>query len=78
MSSSATAEVLKIRAPLHLVRAHDDLTTIPLPPRVKGFPELRYMGSKHRLLPWIHTSSTHWISRPPQTLLLAADVSATC
>lgn len=26
----------------------------PLPDRVKSYPELRYMGSKHRLLPWIH------------------------
>lgn len=25
-----------------------------LPERVKDYPELRYMGSKHRLLPWIH------------------------
>lgn len=27
---------------------------IPLPKQTLGFPELRYMGSKHRLLPWIH------------------------
>jgi len=27
---------------------------IPLPKQALGFPELRYMGSKHRLLPWIH------------------------
>jgi adenine-specific DNA-methyltransferase len=27
---------------------------IPLPEQVYEFPELRYMGSKHRLLPWIH------------------------
>ena len=26
----------------------------PLPARVADYPELRYMGSKHRLLPWIH------------------------
>ncbi|HEY0093877.1 MAG TPA: DNA adenine methylase, partial [Archangium sp.] len=25
-----------------------------LPERAAGFPQLRYMGSKHRLLPWIH------------------------
>lgn len=25
-----------------------------LPERVASFPQLRYMGSKHRLLPWIH------------------------
>jgi len=27
---------------------------VPLPERALGFPELRYMGSKHRLLPWLH------------------------
>lgn len=26
-----------------------------LPPRVADYPELRYMGSKRRLLPWIHS-----------------------
>lgn len=26
-----------------------------LPERVADYPELRYMGSKHRLLPWIHS-----------------------
>jgi len=26
----------------------------PLPPRILDYPELRYMGSKHRLLPWIY------------------------
>ena len=25
-----------------------------LPPQAAAYPELRYMGSKHRLLPWIH------------------------
>ena len=25
-----------------------------LPPRVKDYPQLRFMGSKHRLLPWLH------------------------
>ena len=41
--------------PLRLVQPGDGLVTLPLPPRVKDFPELRYMGSKHRLLPWIHS-----------------------
>jgi hypothetical protein len=27
---------------------------IPLPEQARAFPELRYMGSKHRLLPWLH------------------------
>lgn len=26
----------------------------PIPPRVGRFPQLRLMGSKHRLLPWLH------------------------
>ena len=29
--------------------------TLPLPDRVTGYPELRYMGSKRRLLSWIHS-----------------------
>lgn len=29
-------------------------TEVPLPPRAGRYPELRYMGSKNRLLPWIH------------------------
>ena len=27
---------------------------VPLPLRVADYPEFRYMGSKHRLLPWVH------------------------
>jgi DNA adenine methylase/adenine-specific DNA-methyltransferase len=27
---------------------------VPLPEQARAFPELRYMGSKHRLLPWLH------------------------
>jgi adenine-specific DNA-methyltransferase len=37
-----------------LVYSREDFTTIPLPEHVAAYPELRYMGSKHRLLPWIH------------------------
>jgi adenine-specific DNA-methyltransferase len=32
----------------------EDARPAPLPDRVADYPELRYMGSKHRLLPWIH------------------------
>jgi adenine-specific DNA-methyltransferase len=32
----------------------DDFGNISVPERVADYPELRYMGSKHRLLPWIH------------------------
>lgn len=55
-TSIATSQLLtKPRVPLRLIRPCAPLSTIPLPPRVKDFPELRFMGSKHRLLPWIHT-----------------------
>jgi DNA adenine methylase/adenine-specific DNA-methyltransferase len=37
-----------------LVYSQEDFTKIPLPVNVAVYPELRYMGSKHRLLPWIH------------------------
>jgi adenine-specific DNA-methyltransferase len=37
-----------------LVYSREDFTHISLPEHVAGYPELRYMGSKHRLLPWIH------------------------
>ena len=40
------------RAELHYSREAFD--QIPLPAQALKFPELRYMGSKHRLLPWIH------------------------
>ena len=33
---------------------HDAGDAASMPARVSDYPELRYMGSKHRLLPWIH------------------------
>ena len=39
---------------LNLVYSQEDFTSVPLPDRVADYPELRYMGSKHRLLLWIH------------------------
>ena len=39
---------------LNEIAYHEDLIGVPLPDHVAGYPELRYMGSKHRLLPWIH------------------------
>ena len=43
-----------LSAPLQLVfeRAKDHPLTPP--ERMKDYPELRYMGSKNRLIPWIH------------------------
>lgn len=57
MSLSETIPLVpkKTTAPLRIVQSCESLETIPLPARVKDFPELRYMGSKHRLLPWIHS-----------------------
>lgn len=37
-----------------VVYSREDFASVPLPDRVAEYPELRYMGSKHRLLPWIH------------------------
>src|SRR5882762_9615148 len=39
---------------IKLVYSREDFTKVPLPEYVAEYPELRYMGSKHRLLPWIH------------------------
>jgi adenine-specific DNA-methyltransferase len=39
---------------LELVYSREDFSDLPLPENVSSYPELRYMGSKHRLLPWIH------------------------
>ena len=36
------------------VCSREDFGGVPLPDRVADYPELRYMGSKHRLSPWIH------------------------
>jgi len=45
---------LDFNSPVSLVYSREDFADIPLPEGVTRFPELRYMGSKRRLLPWIH------------------------
>jgi DNA adenine methylase/adenine-specific DNA-methyltransferase len=40
--------------PRKITNSNEDFTIVPLPERLADYPELRYMGSKHRLLPWIH------------------------
>ena len=45
-AASASAAVVPLRGTAP--------TYSPLPPKVSAYPELRYMGSKARLLPWIH------------------------
>jgi adenine-specific DNA-methyltransferase len=39
---------------IRVVYSREDFASVPLPAHVAEYPELRYMGSKHRLLPWIH------------------------
>jgi len=53
MPKLATA-VLPAEPRIKLVYSREDFTSVPLPENVAAYPELRYMGSKHRLLPWIH------------------------
>src|ERR1700736_194728 len=42
------------RQAISVVYSREQFTDVPLPKHVAEYPELRYMGSKHRLLPWIH------------------------
>ncbi|HWF59127.1 MAG TPA: DNA adenine methylase [Nitrospira sp.] len=51
LSSAIRKDARKIS--LRVVQPADPID-IPLPERTTGYPELRYMGSKRRLLPWIH------------------------
>lgn len=39
---------------LQLVYSREDFDGVELPRQVAHYPELRYMGSKYKLLPWIH------------------------
>jgi len=53
MSSPATA--LALATPeSQLVYSREVFADVPLPAPVADYPEFRYMGSKRRLLPWIH------------------------
>jgi adenine-specific DNA-methyltransferase len=51
-TSDAEGAVIDPRAELEYSREVFD--KVPLPIQALRFPEFRYMGSKHRLLPWIH------------------------
>ena len=51
---TAASLVLPFEPRIELVYSREDFAKLPLPERVSAYPELRYMGSKHRLLPWIH------------------------
>ena len=50
----AKAEKRVWQPSLRLVYSRQGPEEIPLPERARAYPEFRYMGSKHRLLPWIH------------------------
>jgi len=52
-SSTATIHEFPRRPAPRLVTTPADVVT-SLPERASDYPELRYMGSKRRLLPWIH------------------------
>jgi adenine-specific DNA-methyltransferase len=55
MSTLAAVPVRKpLKAPIRVIYSRDDIAA-PLPDRVKEYPEFRYMGSKNRLLLWIHS-----------------------
>lgn len=54
MASPARATATK-QLRLRFADGADDSGDTPFPKRVADYPELRYMGSKHRLLPWIHS-----------------------
>jgi adenine-specific DNA-methyltransferase len=59
MKTLKTAAVRDAHRPtLHLVATSATTRPPSLPDRVSGYPELRYMGSKHRLLGWIHQHLT--------------------
>jgi len=52
--SSPATDVSPAAPHLKLIYSREKFTDVPLPERVADYPELRYMGSKRRLLPWIH------------------------
>lgn len=54
MAASATLPIPQPEPAAQLVYSRETFANVPLPDRVSDYPEFRYMGSKHRLLPWIH------------------------
>jgi DNA adenine methylase/adenine-specific DNA-methyltransferase len=51
---TSDVEYSAARPRIELEYSREIFDKVPLPAQALGFPELRYMGSKHRLLPWIH------------------------
>src|SRR5882724_12100369 len=54
MRISDTHQPALSEARVELDYSREVFAKIPLPDQALEYPELRYMGSKHRLLPWIH------------------------
>jgi DNA adenine methylase/adenine-specific DNA-methyltransferase len=52
--TASDAELVISDSRVELDYSREIFDKIALPNQAIGFPELRYMGSKHRLLPWIH------------------------
>jgi adenine-specific DNA-methyltransferase len=50
----ADVDIARAESRVELNYSTELFDEIPLPLQAGEFPELRYMGSKHRLLPWIH------------------------
>src|SRR5947209_1566318 len=48
------ARIPQPTARVSILYSREQFSGVALPERVAQYPELRYMGSKHRLLPWIH------------------------
>jgi len=51
----STAERSQMNLPLRVVRSDRPQAETWAPDRALRYPEFRYMGSKHRLLPWLHS-----------------------
>jgi DNA adenine methylase/adenine-specific DNA-methyltransferase len=54
MMPSPAKAVPTAETQLQLTYSREDPADVPFPSRIVDYPELRYMGSKKRLLPWIH------------------------
>jgi DNA adenine methylase/adenine-specific DNA-methyltransferase len=54
MSQQEAVKQEVLQFPLRVVYSRNGVGEVPIPDRAKAYPELRYMGSKNRLLPWLH------------------------
>ncbi len=54
MAASVSLPHSQPEPPAGLVYSRESFADVPLPEHAAAYPEFRYMGSKHRLLPWLH------------------------